>query len=99
MPDGPSSPARGEFTGEPEKYSNVSDEAESGLALKMSVSHCFLQFSSNSILSSQSIKPFFLSSSDAAMQCFFCPLNDHNVHALINLTNSKVKTTGFPYVS
>lgn len=55
MPDGPSSPARGEFTGEPEKYSNVLDEAESGLALKMSVLHCFLPFSSNSILSSQSI--------------------------------------------
>ena len=35
MPDGPSSPARGEFTGEPKKYSNALDEAESGLALKM----------------------------------------------------------------
>lgn len=37
MPDGPSSPARGEFTGEPKKYSNVLDQAESGLALKMSI--------------------------------------------------------------
>lgn len=71
MPDGPSSPARGEFTGEPEKYSNVLDGAESGLALKMSVFHCFLPLSSKSILSTQSIKPFFHSSSDAAMQCFF----------------------------
>ena len=84
MPDGPSSPARGEFTGEPEKYSNVLDEAESGLALKMSVLHCFLPFSSNSILSSQSTKPFFHSSSDKAMQCFFCPLNVHNVHVGFN---------------
>lgn len=99
MPDGPSSPARGEFTGEPKKYSNVLDEAESRLALKMSVFHCFLPFSSNSILSSQSIKPFFHFPSDAVMQCFFsCPLNAHNV-GLINLTISKVKTTGFPQVS
>ena len=74
MPDGPSSPARGEFTGEPKKNSNVLDGAESGLALKMSVFHCFLPFSSNSILSSQSIKPFFHFPSDAVIQCFFSVL-------------------------
>ena len=87
MPDGPSSPARGEFTGEPKKYSNALDEAESGLALKMSVFYCFLLLSSKSTLSTQSINHFFHSLSDAPMHFFSCPLNAHNVHVGFNQFN------------
>lgn len=69
MPDGPSSPARGEFTGEPKKYSNVLDQAESGLALKMSIFALFLPFSSNLILSTQSIEPLIFFTPHLMQQC------------------------------